>query len=446
MKTLFKLLVIIILTTASIATTKVARSQVSASISFSVFHDGLQPYGRWIHHSRYGEAWIPRVSGFRPYSTGGHWAYTDYGWTWVSDYDWGWAPFHYGRWAYDPAYGWIWVPGYEWGPAWVSWRSDNDYYGWAPLTPDVNIGIGVSFGSSIPVDFWVFAPVRYITSPVIYRYYVPRTRNVTIIKRTTIINNTREANFSNQRIVVVGGPKRENVERVTRSKVTVMHVNESTKPGRETVDRSKNTINVYRPVINKTTVNKTVVNNKEVNKTTVNNNKTVDNKKEVNKSTTNNNKTINNNKEVNKSTTNKNTTENKNTNKTVNKNQQTEKKPGTENNQNNTKQHKPAPSKKPNQSKPNNDNNKPNNDNTKPNNDNNKPDNPKNNNNDNDNNDKDKKPQAQITHSKAVQIAQQHKNDIKRNSQAQKQQQKNQKDNDKNDVAKSNNKHKPNNQ
>src|SRR5689334_18469455 len=130
MKYLLKLLVVALLTTGSVLTANVAKSQVTASVSFSVFHDNLQGYGRWVHHARYGDVWIPRVSGFRPYSTGGHWVYTDYGWTWASDYDWGWAPFHYGRWAYDASYGWVWVPGYEWGPAWVSWRSDNDYYGW----------------------------------------------------------------------------------------------------------------------------------------------------------------------------------------------------------------------------------------------------------------------------------------------------------------------------
>src|SRR5436189_3282358 len=102
MKKSFKLFAISLITLLSVISTNATKSQVGASVSFSIFHDNLQGYGRWVHHSRYGQVWIPRVSGFRPYSTGGHWAYTDYGWTWVSDYDWGWAPFHYGRWAYDP--------------------------------------------------------------------------------------------------------------------------------------------------------------------------------------------------------------------------------------------------------------------------------------------------------------------------------------------------------
>src|SRR3954470_5374576 len=140
-----------------------------------------------------------------------------------------------------------------------SWRTGGDYYGWAPLGPDINIGIGLSFGTAIPAKDWVFVPSHYITSPVVYRYYVPGTRNVTIIKNTTIINNVHETNVFNQKTVIVGGPRREDVERVAHTKVQVMHVNDASKPSREVVDRSKNTINVYRPVVNKTTVNKNVM-------------------------------------------------------------------------------------------------------------------------------------------------------------------------------------------
>ena len=107
----------------------------TSNVSMDVFVGALSPYGRWATYPSYGSVWICNDPGFIPYNTGGHWVYTTYGWTWVSDYRWGWAPFHYGRWAFDAAYGWMWVPGYEWGPAWVSWRTGGDYYGWAPLTP-----------------------------------------------------------------------------------------------------------------------------------------------------------------------------------------------------------------------------------------------------------------------------------------------------------------------
>ena len=266
----------------------------------------------------------PRERNFRPYQTGGHWAYTDYGWTWVSDYNWGWAPFHYGRWNYETNVGWYWVPDYDWGPAWVAWRGGGDYYGWAPLSPGLNISVGVSFGNEIPQDRWVFAPHRYITSPYVSRYYVPRTRNVTIIKSTTIVNNVTVKN----NVHIDAGPRREDVEKVNHTKIKTYTVSNSSRPGKTVVNN--NTINVYRPVVNKTTVvnnnNKTVVNkntnnttvNKNSNNTTVNKNKTTVNKnknavknntnnKTVNKS---NSTTVNNKKKVPKD----NTTVNKNNN------------------------------------------------------------------------------------------------------------------------------------
>jgi len=79
----------------------------------------------------------------------------------------------------------FWVPGYDWGPAWVSWRTGGDYYGWAPLSPGLHIGI--SIGNAIPAERWAFVPRRYITSPTVNRYYINNTKNVTIIKNTTVI-------------------------------------------------------------------------------------------------------------------------------------------------------------------------------------------------------------------------------------------------------------------
>ena len=109
---------------------------VNVQIGFNDFYVALRPYGRWIHHPRWGDVWLPQVADFHPYRHG-HWEYTDgYGWLWLSDYVWGDVPFHYGRWVYDPADGWLWIPGYIWAPAWVLWRSGDGYLGWAPMPPD----------------------------------------------------------------------------------------------------------------------------------------------------------------------------------------------------------------------------------------------------------------------------------------------------------------------
>lgn len=284
MKKAFKVLLLALVVSAGSVTMNEVKSQ-SASVSFSVFYNSLKTHGRWVNHGSYGQVWISNTRGFRPYSTGGHWAYSDYGWTWVSDYDWGWAPFHYGRWAYESSLGWYWVPGYEWAPAWVAWRGGGDYYGWAPLSPGLSLSVGISFGNQIPYDRWVFAPHRYITSRYISRYYVPRSRNVTIIRNTRIVNNVTVKN----NVRYVAGPRKDEVERVNHTKIQTLAVTNSSKPGKTVIN--KNTINVYKPEVNKTTINNNKTVEKNSNNTTVNKNS---NNKPVTQSKTN--TTVNNNK------------------------------------------------------------------------------------------------------------------------------------------------------
>jgi hypothetical protein len=185
----------------------------SVAISFSTFQEELSPYGRWVYTPRYGQVWIYNDINFRPYYTGGHWDYTNYGWAWVSDYDWGWAPFHYGRWEYDPFYGWIWIPGYEWAPAWVSWSSYDGYYGWAPL--GYGISINVSFGS-IPYERWTFIPRQNICDRDIYRHYLAPQRNLHF-RNSVVINNYY--NGSGRVGSFVRGPERREAERYTRNRI-----------------------------------------------------------------------------------------------------------------------------------------------------------------------------------------------------------------------------------
>lgn len=97
--------------------------------------EALAPYGDWVDYASYGRVWRPVVAvGWRPYLYG-HWAWSAYGWTWVSLEPWG-CTFHYGRWAFVPV-GWVWVPGTVWGPAWVDWTWGDGFVGWAPLAPAV---------------------------------------------------------------------------------------------------------------------------------------------------------------------------------------------------------------------------------------------------------------------------------------------------------------------
>ena len=141
----------------------------------------------------YGYVWVPRHMGYRwrPYSDG-RWAWTDYGWTWMDNSEWGWIPFHYGRWNMDNDIGWYWVPGTTWGPAWVTWRSNDMYMGWAPLPPGVDLRAGMDFASlriDVPGSFWIFIGGSHFLDPDVHSYVLPYERNVTIVNNTTVYNN-----------------------------------------------------------------------------------------------------------------------------------------------------------------------------------------------------------------------------------------------------------------
>jgi len=232
-------------------------------VSYQTFYDALSPYGQWINYAQYGYVWMPNVGpDFKPYTTNGHWVYTEDGWTWASDYPWGWATFHYGRWFFEEGYGWMWIPGYEWAPAWVSWRRSSDYYGWAPLEPSVSINESVGGGYNPPAHYWSFVPQQYVTSPHINNYYVNEERNVTIINNTTVIRNTTivnntvnnttivNNNVSNNRVTVnnyAGGPNPEEVTRVTGAPLRPIAVRQSNTPGES---MSNGGFAIYRPKVN----------------------------------------------------------------------------------------------------------------------------------------------------------------------------------------------------
>jgi len=104
---------------------------------YRIFYDALQDYGDWVLIEPYGYLFRPRTAfhDWRPYEDG-FWAPTDaYGWVWISNEPFGWATYHYGRWAYDDYQGWVWKPGAQWAPAWVDWRANDQYVGWAPIGP-----------------------------------------------------------------------------------------------------------------------------------------------------------------------------------------------------------------------------------------------------------------------------------------------------------------------
>lgn len=137
-----------------------ARPRAEGWVNRATFYAPLERHGDWVWlRGQY--VWVPAGvdSHWRPYTVG-RWVYTDrYGWMWVSSEPFGWATYHYGRWGFSDRVGWFWVPGNRWAPAWVSWRSSDDYLAWAPLPPgdDDSVTLSISVGN-VPDYYWQVVP------------------------------------------------------------------------------------------------------------------------------------------------------------------------------------------------------------------------------------------------------------------------------------------------
>lgn len=220
-------------------------------VSFGVFYSSLAPYGEWVDGS-FGHAWRPLHVGYgwRPYVYG-RWMWTDYGWYWVSSEPFGWATFHYGRWEYDDYYGWIWIPDYTWGPAWVEWRYNDDYIGWAPLTPyatfTVDIGITYADRWAAPVHYWNFVPCRYFVSTHIVDYVQPVERTRRFFGRTRGVVDIRERDNR----IVNRGVDVAFVERRVNTRINRVDVVTTDRAGSDRVvrDTRAERVEVYRPRI-----------------------------------------------------------------------------------------------------------------------------------------------------------------------------------------------------
>ncbi len=230
---------------------------------YEEFYNQLAPYGRWIDYPGEGFVWVPNVEqGFRPYSSNGHWVYSDQGWTWSSNYQWGWAAFHYGRWLYEDAYGWIWVPGHEWAPAWVTWAQSGSYYGWAPLAPHISINMSVGGGWNPPAHYWNFVPQEHITQVNINNYVINNTNNTTVVnnisRNVTYINNNNFSNNSQIRNSNNGaqyntGPHVHEVEKTTNQPINPMVIHETEKPNQTHPNEQK--MDFYKPKFERPNMN-----------------------------------------------------------------------------------------------------------------------------------------------------------------------------------------------
>ncbi|HPW18586.1 MAG TPA: hypothetical protein PLP83_09450 [Candidatus Aminicenantes bacterium] len=220
------------------------------SYDTAYFYDQLEPYGLWVAFRPYGYVWVPRHVGYnwRPY-TQGRWAWTDYGWTWVSVERWGWIAFHYGRWGWDRRLGWYWVPDTLWEPAWVAWRWGDEHIGWAPLPPGAGFVPGRGFGRrqwDIPYSHWSFVSGRYFLDGGLDRRILPVERNPTIINMTVLNVNidTRDRRVYNEGVDI------DRVRRLTdRTVVDRLSLRDSNRPG-EAREQGRELV-VFKPEIAK---------------------------------------------------------------------------------------------------------------------------------------------------------------------------------------------------
>jgi hypothetical protein len=120
-----------------------------------------------VVHVDFGRVWRPNgVSrSWRPYSAGS-WIWHSDDWYWKSDYPWGTTVFHYGQWFKDRSRGWLWVPGRTFAPAWVIWRHDQDWVGWAPKPPRWRQG----HRHDLDYHDYLFVEQRYLGAPRLNLY------------------------------------------------------------------------------------------------------------------------------------------------------------------------------------------------------------------------------------------------------------------------------------
>ena len=231
--------------------------------NISFFYKSLYPYGNWLNID--GKwCWQPNAAvispDWTPYCRHGHWVNSDWGWCWVSDYSWGWAPFHYGRWFRHNTHGWCWVPDNEWGPAWVVWRSGNDYCGWAPLPPNTryvknegfyfgNKRVSDGFEFNLTVNDYFFVPTKNFSDQHPWAHMVPSVGTQGVYWRSTMVKNSY--GFENDHFINRGLPV-EDVSRASNRKISQITIeHDNIKPG-EPIHNGiikENRLLIYKPTI-----------------------------------------------------------------------------------------------------------------------------------------------------------------------------------------------------
>jgi hypothetical protein len=227
----------------SLTTKAQAATNIPASISF---YDELAPYGNWVsYQDRY--VWIPNDvdDGWQPY-TDGRWAFTrSYGWVWISYESFGWATYHYGRWGYARDIGWYWVPGRRWAPAWVAWSYDHFDLAWAPLPPDGDDGINISFSfGDIPDYHWQAVSVSaFLSVDLSGHLFRDRDKVRRVIQRGKPWTVSIENNIVVNNVISI-----ENIEKRTSTKVVALEEKAVDNPVADGISDG-NSLTIFKPEV-----------------------------------------------------------------------------------------------------------------------------------------------------------------------------------------------------
>ena len=245
-----KLIIITSVLFAILAGTVNAESMYNRDIDVNYFYGALQPYGEWIEVGYDDYVWRPYKSDYdwRPYGEG-RWEWTRNGWYWDSYEPFGWATYHYGRWYFDDHYGWVWMPDDVWAPAWVEWRYNDNYIGWAPLPPYAKFnhrhGIHFSINWNSGYVHWNFVRYNHFTSYSMHKHFVHNHYVKDVFHKTKYRTNY----FDDNNRIVNGGVSRKFVERKIGKKFTTRTIlrtnNYSDYNSKDR--RSRNDIVDYRP-------------------------------------------------------------------------------------------------------------------------------------------------------------------------------------------------------
>lgn len=179
---------------------------------------------------------------YTPYNNG-QWVNTDRGWYFKAATPAEDLTSHYGRWTEDQQLGWVWLPGKVWSPAWVDWRENEDYTGWAPIPPGAYIIDNTISQYSINENHYTIVEKKHFIEPGVYkyRYQYVENKNKIMIKEMT----KKDGIMIKNKTVINKGPDVGDIEKKTGKKIDVIKIKNTNK--KDEVGAVTGEISVFTP-------------------------------------------------------------------------------------------------------------------------------------------------------------------------------------------------------